>query len=542
MEAMKIKVASVPFGDLIEELKDGEIRIPRFQREFVWGHKMTAALFDSMSREYPIGSFFLWSAPASFNKLIREVEGLGQAKLNENLDHRLILDGQQRLTSLYAVVHGLELEGVNYRNLGLDLDLDESDKNPFALRKFIDNQRYVSVSDLLSQNFHDIYEQLVSETRKKRFLKHWERLTKYPFSVVTVVVNDIEPAIDIFERINQEGQRLTRFDLVAAHVYDDDFDLRVRVEEDVQEKLRKKDFGALPPSIFPQTLVINLEKQVSFRSQIGLQSEEVIPIWDESVDALLKAIDWLRVNQGVESNKYLPYDQVVPVLAHYFFYCNKQEHHPNQAEFEQLKRWFWGVAFGERYGDSVQSRTQEDVTWIKNLVNYGEDVKLRFSVDEAILTETYMTQKSAVKNGVLCLLNLLVPQHFRTGEKVSLGGGHFSSLTKAERHHIFPVSFLENHGYAKRAVHRLPNFCFIPADLNKEIGSNAPSLYLRKYKEAHVDREKFHHIMKSHLMPIENDSAVWHDNYEEFLRSRAILILNKAKEFAGLTERREADY
>ena len=511
MQAQKISVEPTTLGKLIQEIGQGKIRIPRFQREFVWGHKMTSALFDSMSREYPIGSFFLWLAPAKYNDLIRVVDDLGQATLSKDSDHRLILDGQQRLTSLFAVVNGLTLEGANYRNLSLDLDSEQEnrDENPFALRKFIDNQRYVSVSDLLSDGYLKIYNQLKSENRKDRFLTVRECLRTYPFSSVTVEVDDIEPAIDIFERINQEGQKLSRFDLVAAHVYDREFDLRVRVEEDFFAKLRNKSFGVLPLSIVPQALVINLEKSVSFRSQIGLKPSDVKKIWKDTAEALLKAIDWLHDNQGVENNKFLPYDQIVPILAHYFYYCRAKGHKSSHSEHEQLKRWFWLVVFGERYGDSAQSRMIEDANWVRELVNDGAEVRLRFTVDESVLIDTYMTQRSAVKNGVLCLLNLLKPKHFVTGERVSLGDDHFSSLTKAERHHVFPVSYLLHSGKSGRDVHRLPNFCFIPSDLNKEIGNKEPSRYLENYKTNHKSDETFFGIMETHLIPHNSDSPVW---------------------------------
>ena len=325
MDAPKIKVDTASLGEIMRDMKDGNIRIPRFQRDFVWGHQKTAALFDSMSREYPIGTFFLWKAPAKYNELIRIVEDLDQANLEQHQDHRLILDGQQRLTSLYATIFGMTIESDNYGKLSLDLDQDQRDQNAFALRKFFDNQRYVAVKDLLAPepDYLKIYEGLKSEHRKACFLKVRQQLMTYPFSVITVDVDDIEAAINIFERINQEGQKLSRFDLVAAHVYDKDFDLRERVEEDFRTPLRKKGFGVLPESIVPQALVINLHKPVNFRSQVSMKSLDVQQIWKDTVASLLKAVDHLRENWGVENNKYLPYDQMLPVFAHYF-YLSKQ--------------------------------------------------------------------------------------------------------------------------------------------------------------------------------------------------------------------------
>lgn len=539
MRAPKIKVDTISLGALSELLHNGEVRIPRFQREFVWGQKKTASLLDSMNREYPIGTFFFWKAPAKYNELIRVVDDFGQPQLDEDSDHLLILDGQQRITSLHAVISGKKIEDINYRDMALDLDNDP-EENPFGLRKNIDNQRYVSVTDLLSDSdYGKILRGLRAESRKDRFLKVRERLRSYPLSVVYVEVANIEPAIEIFERINQEGQKLSRFDLVAANVYDHDseFDLRERVEEDFHAKLREKGFGILPNSIIPQALAINLKKPVNFRSQIGLDRRKVGEVWKNTIDALLDSVDYLRENWGVENNKFLPYDQIVPVFAHYFYFSKKEQKKQNQNEHEQLKRWFWRVVFSERYGDTAQSRMQQDAEWMRTLVTDTDEVKLRFTVDESVLLGIHMTQRSAVKNGVLCILNLQGPKHFATGGIVSLSDDHFSSLTKAERHHIFPVSYLMNNLLvAKRAVHRLPNFCFIPADLNKEISDKAPSKYMRDYQERHESAAKFTEIMESHLIPVDDGSPIWTNDYEDFLERRAKRMLQKARELAGVTE------
>ena len=210
-------------------------------------------------------------------------------------------------------------------------------------------------------------------------------------------------------------------------------------------------------------------------------------------------------------------------------------HQKRVFEDQQLKRWFWLVRFGERYGDTAQSRMQEDAAWVRNLVNGDEEVNLRFLVDAESLENIHMTHRSAVKNGVLCLLNLCEPKRFDNGEKVSLRHDHFSSLTKAERHHIFPVSYLTNNkGVGKRAVHRLPNFCFIPADLNREISDKTPSEYMREYQARHDSPISFAEIMDSHPISVGEDSPIWTSDCDAFLSARAKLLLDKAKELAGV--------
>ena len=115
MKVEKIDVGRSSLASLMHDMKKGRIRIPRFQRIFVWERKRIQELLDSMLKEYPIGTIFLWKAPSEYNHLLRTVDYLNQPPLERFQSYSLLLDGQQRLTSLYAVVNGLTVEEEDYR-------------------------------------------------------------------------------------------------------------------------------------------------------------------------------------------------------------------------------------------------------------------------------------------------------------------------------------------------------------------------------------------------------------------------------------------
>ena len=537
----KLVVRDFQLGELVGKISDGDIRIPGFQREYVWGKKQTISLLDSMSQQFPIGTFFLWKAPAEHNGLIRPLEYLQQPRHDPDADHEIILDGQQRLTALYAVASGIVMSGDDYSRCVVDLSIDDPEKTPFLFRKArIDNQRWIRVRDILNEDkYEDVYENLKDRIRRRRLSRIHKALSTYPFSVVYVDETDLEKAIDIFERINQSGRRLSRFDLVAANVYGGGFDLRQKVEEEIADPIASRGFGRITNDIIPQALVMNLERAVTFKEQINLTASDVDTIWKDTVESIMEAVGYLRDNLGVARRVYfLPYDQIIPVLAHFYFFRKGKEEEGTKNEKEQkseIQKWFWRVTFGERYGDTTQGRMQQDGEWIRRLVKDGEDLNLRFPLDIDYLIDNYMNQRSAIRNGVLCVLNLQNPTRFDTGESIQLNDDYFSKLASPEKHHIFPLAYLEKKGMSKRQVHRLLNFCFIPRKLNASIGETPPSKYLKRFRKNYRNQEEFNNVMNSHFISVNDDSAVWDDNYDTFLKERATLLLHKAQELAGDT-------
>ncbi len=204
MRTERIKVEPLSFGTIMSAMTQGTYRVPRFQRTFVWERSRIQSLLDSMYREYPIGSVFLWKAPAQYNHMLRSVDYLGQPPIEEKQSYTFILDGQQRLTSLYVTVNGLNIGDEDYSKIVADMANDEANKY-FQYRN-ADNRRWIAIRDLLKENVFDIYDTLPTEYRQ-RFQDIRQRLVSYPFSVVSVSDMDLDDAIEIFERINQQSKR-----------------------------------------------------------------------------------------------------------------------------------------------------------------------------------------------------------------------------------------------------------------------------------------------------------------------------------------------
>jgi hypothetical protein len=535
MQKSKIDVHPHELPDLIGDMKAGKLQVPRFQRDFVWPLTKTRELLDSMYKEFPIGSFFLWQAPADSPPFSRPLSELGIPAPKPGAEVIYILDGQQRLTSLFAVIYGVSLYGRDYGRICIDLETatryEANSEDGFDEAIFVhrnpDNKRYVAVCDLIGDQHLEIYDQIPKEW-KPVFNKAHRLFHRYPFSVVSIQEQTLGDAIEIFQRINQAGQRLSRYDLICANVWREDFDLRKRIEL-LNKRFAQSGFGRLHETVYTQAFSLILKDRCTTLAELSLETDDILRVWDRVVRCLELAVEFAVHNLGVKRAGYLPYRGLLVVLSYYFY------HAPSSAlsarEREALWRWFWRVTLSERYGSTSPSRMAEDALKFR-VVMKGQQAA--FDYPSKVTAETVAHTKmsstsSALRNAYICMLALQEPKNLKDGSPVNLADDFFSNLKQAERHHIFPVGYLKSRGWAAASVHFVPNFCFIPADLNKEISSRAPAEYLAQYRQ---ENPQFGVAAESHLLPVEAGAAVWDNDFERFRTERAQVIADELNRLA----------
>src|SRR3989344_7673703 len=122
MQIQKIKVDELKLSEIVNEFSRGKIRIPRFQRNYVWDRPRVVKLLNSIYHEYPIGTFFFWEAPAEYIHLYRNIAELNIPDPDPNKSFNFILDEQQRITSLYVAIKGLMLTADDSRTYARKID------------------------------------------------------------------------------------------------------------------------------------------------------------------------------------------------------------------------------------------------------------------------------------------------------------------------------------------------------------------------------------------------------------------------------------
>lgn len=538
MQQPKIDVKHAVLSQLLGEMANSNLQVPRFQREFVWPITKTRALLDSMYKEFPIGTFFLWKAPPGSPHLIRPLTELGIKPPESGAQVSYILDGQQRLTSLYAVVNGTKIGARNYGLISIDLEtatrfaenVEEGFGDDIFVYRTPDQQRFVAVQDLVGVQNMSLFSTIPAKWQTA-FIKAYQIFQTYPFSVVWIQEQTLADAIDIFQRINQAGKRLSRYDLVCANVWTDEFDFRKRVALQ-NEKFADAKFGALHETIFTQTFALILKDNCTTAGELGLDTTSIRSAWDKTIRALELAVNFAYSNLGVKHVDFLPYRGILPVLAYFYYHAPSPA--LTAAQRDMLWQWFWRVSLSERYSSTSPSRMAEDAQKLRASINGNQAI---FNYPSKVTPESVQRTKmtsttSALRNAFLCMLALRNPLNLKDGSPVNLADDFFSDLKKAERHHIFPVGYLKAKGRNSEAVHMVPNFCFIPSDLNKEISSKAPSKYLAKFQK---DNPGFLAAATSHLLPITVTSAIWRDDFDAFLAERATILAAELDRFAGNT-------
>lgn len=522
-EEQRITVRPDTLANLIGNVAKGDYRIPQFQRDFVWGKSKIRELFDSIYREFPIGSFFLWKAGKEHNKLFRHTVGLGTPEVGEHDSISFILDGQQRITSLYVTLKGLTVNEVDYSRICFDL------RGGKFTDRTADNRRYVAVCDMWGPNSMGLSREIDKEY-VEAYDRCWRTLQTYPVSIVEVRDKDLPAVCKIFQRINQSGKRLDRFDLISAMTFTSDFDLRKRFNGDVIEPLGRKNFGRIAPAIVTQLIALSKDGLCTERHEFSLTTEDIKERWSATVDAIMLSADTLRKNMGVVNSGFLPYDALLTLLAYYFV---KSGNRSLPAEhMEWVKRWFWRSSFGLRYGTGGPTRMGQDRDLFDKLIE-GETPALDIPINIAVpnLVKVRMTQTgSALRNAFLCLLTISEPKHPVNNSKLELINGGISDFTSSEKHHIFPRAFLQRQGPAGADIHSLPNFCFLPSELNKRILDAEPAKY---FAELRVENPQFDEAAKSHLLPIGQDSGIEDNDYFKFLEIRGNLLVEEIRRLCG---------
>ncbi len=287
---------TLQYNTLIANIEQGLIKIPQFQRKFVWSVEQTAKLLDSILKGYPIGTFILWET----NERLRSIKNIGNINLPDTpTGHfvQYVLDGQQRMTSLYVSMKGAEIKNddgsiIDYSEIYVDFEasLDEqvviTDIKGKNLNKVIKFTDLLNGGFALGQKFPDYYEKL--DTYSNAF-------KTYLFSTIHVKDVPIDIATEIFTRINVGGKPLSVFEIMAAKTYDAsrNFDLAEKHEELI-ERLEMVNYETISSSTILQAVSVCLVKECSKKQILKLERDEFINIWDGVVSAFESAVDYFH--------------------------------------------------------------------------------------------------------------------------------------------------------------------------------------------------------------------------------------------------------
>lgn len=509
---------STGLATLINDVDSGRIKIPQFQRDFVWEKKAAAQLLDSIAKGFPIGTFIMWETQEE----LRSIRNIGNHRLPDTpAGHvaQYVLDGQQRITSLYTCFKGLSIE----RNGKIEdfseiyIDLEAVGDQEIVTVDYDPEQaeRYIKITDLLYGKMRELLKRYTDESLDK-IDKYKERFQSYQFSLVILKNAPIEVATEVFTRLNVGGKTLTVFEIMVAKTYDQtkDFDLAIKYEA-LKEELGD-DYKTLPSSTLLQLISAIIANDCSRKAILTLEKPRFIEVWDGASLAIKKAVDYFKNYFGIPVSRLLPYDGLIVPFAYFFYYHPDR---PLDKKREYLQDFFWRISLSERYSNALDTRITQDLKRIDAILRNelpAYDFEVHITPERLIEQGEFNSGRSFIK-AILCLYASKHPKSFADGTRVHIDNAWLQIATSRNYHHFFPKAHLkgkEDPFY----INHIFNITIVDDFLNKRIiRAKAPSVYMKEFEKVNNELEE---TMNSHFIDI-NEDGIWTDDYDTFFAKRA---------------------
>jgi hypothetical protein len=516
--------------EIIEQVERGQIRVPAFQRGFVWDPDRVAFFMDSLFKQYPFGSLLLWRA----QERLKCERDLGPFLLPDPVaDYPLdyVLDGQQRITSLYATFQtGRVMEtSSDWKDIYYDFSLpfDAQDTQFFALsRNEVDEAKHFPLRTLFHTTEYRKATQGMNDELASKIddMQAVFKETRIPVQIIRT--EERQTVAIIFERINRQGIPLDTLQLLSAWTWSEDFqlqnefnDLATDLEEygvrsvDTEENLLLRCCSAVL-AYDPAPAVL-----------VRMPGEDVRRRFDEVRNGVKGAFDFLRMNLSIQSVTNLPFQTLLVPLSVFFAVRDGNEIAITDIQRQQLVRWFWRAVFARRYSSGVLRNLSEDIERVRTL-KAGQESRLgSFACivsPEFFLNNNFSISAVNTKTAILVLAQQR-PMSFVSGTPIDLSV-KLREYNKTEFHHLMPKAYLRTLDNTRYNHNCLANIAFLTRAENRQLGGRAPSQYRQLMAANQVD------ILRSAACP----DSLFSDDFNVFVEERSRILADIAERLISL--------
>ncbi len=572
--------------DILKDINKGKIQLPDFQRGWVWDDNRIKGIIASVAKSFPIGAVMLLeTGNESIRFKTKPVEGAPDANGHE--PELLILDGQQRLTSLYQAIitnkvvktknvkgyeinrwyyidmekamdPGTDLEEAIFsinenkiitENIGRDIVLDLS-KEEYEFKNLMYPVCMVDEYDDWRTKFSEYWDY---DRDKIKFWNEFERriikgFTGYMLPVITMFkINPKEAVCQVFEKVNTGGVSLSVFELLTASFASEEFDLKT---DWAKIKSEFKPFKVLDKTsnidiIQAITIYATYQRRkaeelkgdnenlpavsAKRREMLNLSLADYKKYRDQIVSGFIKSSKILIENH-IFNSRDIPYStQLVPMAA---ILARLGPEIDNIGKKNKLMRWFWCGVFGELYGSANETRYALDMVQVVDwIVSNGQEPQTIYDANfSPSRLHTLRTRNSAAYKGVYALMMDENTRDWLSATKIDFSTYFSKSI---DIHHIFPVA------WCLKKENKIPRDDFdciinktpLSGRTNRIVSGDAPSKYLIRLKShAGVPDEEFNTILRSHVV---NPDNMYSDDFYGFFADRKEKILQKIEQAMG---------
>ncbi|MFJ9771751.1 DUF262 domain-containing protein [Kitasatospora sp. NPDC101157] len=548
-------------GSLIRSIHDGSLALPNFQRSFVWEPKRTVELIKSIILRYPAGTLLTWEQSSSHRFDSRPFE---EAPENTGVEpRRLVLDGQQRLTSLYHALTGKgeyqffikvwpfinesdytlrPLEEVELETAIVAYDtrsrlrfdpLDEEwqlENGTFPLASFHELRKSfkaLSRAVVEDRERQDALEETLHQLREG----YLQPLESYPFPVVDLPESTSLLAVcNIFETLNKTAKPLGAFELLTAKFYPSGARLREWWERAQEEYPLLVEFDVDPYNLL-QSISLQARGSAQRADILGkLTSDELKQFWEGSVIAAADVLDILKRECGVISPQWLPYGMLLVPMGAIWAELRALRPQPQAEARARLLQYYWCSVFTENFDQGANSQVGADYKLLKGWVT-GQDAQAPEAVANFDLTDADLlsarANRKALYRGVMSLLVKGGAKDFRSAQAVS---NVRPSEAKLEAVQVFPKLWLQR-GSNEPSADLILNRVMVDGDTRRAIRGRPIHEYVETQDEA--ARKRLLETLESHLVNVEDGYGFRSADYADFLQERLSLVLEAVEGVTG---------
>lgn len=576
---MSFRTAEPALKDVLDSIARGDTQLPDFQRGWVWDDMHIKSLIASVSLSYPIGAvMFLEAGGVPFKPRLFEGVSLKPAPQPKTL----VLDGQQRLTSMYLALRsglpvktrtekGVETFRVYFLDMAKCLDPVEDREDavvsvPESLKVTSDFGRKVDLdlSTPALQYGQQLFPiELMYETERymqwesgyathhnygaeamkffQRFRQEvWLRFQQFKVPAIELTQDTPREAVcQVFEKVNTGGVTLTVFELMTATFAANEFPLRENWAAR-QERLTSKHtiLKAVDGTSFltAVTLLASYERHLVRKSAVSCKRADVLRLelsefkqLQDRVEAGYKMAAEILAEEKIFDAKSLPYaTQLIPLAC----ICARLKDKVTQHGVKQkLLRWYWCGVFGELYGGANETRFGMDLPDVVQWIEGGGEPR---SVRDAGFVPTRLlslqSRVSAAYKGIAALLMKHGSRDFISGTPIDLNT-YFNNAIDV--HHIFPRVWCEKpeRKLPREKWNSVVNKAPLASGTNRFISGDAPSVYLERIaKNKQVANSDLDDFLQSHVIPV---TVLRANDFDSFIRHRASALLGLIESATG---------
>lgn len=507
---------------LLDEIDSGTVLLPEFQRGYVWNRDQVRGLMRSLYRDYPVGGLLMWETSTSAVAVRGEVTGGGV--------RQLLLDGQQRVTSLYGVVRGTPppfFEGDPSAFTGLYFNVESEVFEFYRPIVMAGDPCWVSVTDLFRNGPVPFLGKFADQPDKantylQRLNQLWQvRERDFNQEKITGADKTVDEVVDIFNRVNSGGTKLSKGDLALASLCAQ----WPAARQEMRDHLKRWEKSGFEFSL--DWLLRNATAVATGRALFSALSAVSAPDFERALGSSAAHIgmflDAASGRLGLDHNRVLMGRYAIPVVSRLLELNGGK--FTDAAHRDKVLYWYIHSALWGRFSGSTESYLQQDYDTLRESGIDGLIATLERLRGGSLKLAPHDFDGSTLGSRFYPLLYLLtrVKGARDFGSGLELRAELLGKLTSLQVHHIFPKALLRDH-YDRNEVNAIANFCFLTQATNLEIGKRAPEEYFAEVEAKNPG------VLASQWIP--TDPKLWTvDRYPDFLAARRELLAEAAQSF-----------